>query len=59
MTEIFTTEREHEHHIEISPRMLLQEVQKAGGDIDTLVTVDSDGEPLYFECFPGTGVSNG
>lgn len=59
MIEIFTGDREHEHHIEISPRTFLEEVIKAGGDMDTLVEIDSDGEPLYFNCYPGTGVSDG
>lgn len=58
MIEIFDPyDRDHDHHIEITPRQFLAEVKRVGGDMDTIVTIDSDGEPLYFECYPGTGSS--
>lgn len=57
MIELFPwDDREHCHHLDISPRILLEAVEAAGGDMDTLVTLDSDGEPVYVECYPGTGI---
>lgn len=49
--------REHSDIVEVTPRQLLEAVQAAGGDMDTLVTFESDGEPVYVGCYPGTGSS--